>query len=361
MLCVDCGKEVDHLIGGSCASCFTERTKLLVAPEVVDIELCSHCRARHVGAHWVEADQELPMAWLREDAVRGALGVHERVDDVEVELLEEQKTEHQFDYQVVMSGQVDEVPVTAGATLQLRVRKGSCDRCSRLAGGYYAAILQLRASERDVTAGELALAHKLTSTELDRQLDAGNRFAFMAKEGPMHGGWDYYLGDIDAGRAVARTLQNRLGASVHESAKLVGRREGEDVYRVTFLVRLNLYSAGDVALETDRDAVVQVVQVARGQAACVDLTSYRRLKIPEKRLRRLGGDELFQEAVVVSREPGSMQLLDPVSLRAVDVPTPPDGAPEGDVAPVLRHEERLYLPALLPAAAAADPSRPNKA
>jgi len=51
-------------------------------------------------------------------------------------------------------------------------------------------------------------------------------------------GWDYFLVDTLAARALARLARQRLGASIKESATLVGRKDGVDVYRVTFCVRL---------------------------------------------------------------------------------------------------------------------------
>lgn len=59
--CVECGKLVPDLIGGSCPACFVSKTPLLDAPLVLDVELCAHCDARHVGNHWVDPDEEEPL------------------------------------------------------------------------------------------------------------------------------------------------------------------------------------------------------------------------------------------------------------------------------------------------------------
>ncbi len=341
MICVECGVEAERLIDGCCAACFAKGTQLMLAPEVIDLELCAHCNARHVGAHWVQPDASIPLDWLREDAVRGAIQVHARVGDAGVELVERAETERHFRYTVAMNGHVEEVPVTAQASLLLRVTRGVCERCSRMAGGYYAAIIQLRATERDVTEHELGRAHRYLSEELDRQQDTGNRMAFLSKSGAIHGGYDYYIGDIDAARAVARVLQQRLGASTQETAKLVGRREGEDVYRVTFLVRIRLFAPGDFAL-SDKTPV-QVHSIARGNASCVDLLHHRKMKVPEKTLRRLGGLDIIQEAILVSQDASGLQVLDPVTLRTQDLLRPDGWAGSAETVPVLRIDDRLYV------------------
>lgn len=339
MICVDCGADVPQVIGGSCPTCFTQRTPLLQTPEVVVLELCANCGARRAGAHWHDVAPDAPEDWVREQAVMDALGIHARVEAPIVDVEQRQLDERTFACKVAVHGHVDDADVDVEASLQLRRIRGVCDRCSRIAGGYYAAIIQLRATDRDVTPAELARSHELTAAELNRQINGGNRFAFLAKGGAMHGGWDYYIGDIDAGRNVARILKDRLGAVVSETAKLVGRREGEDVHRVTFLVRIRLFSPGDFAVQDGRPYLVTAVHPKSMQI--VDLESHRKSKVHEDDVTRLGGPELIEEAVLVSMDASGAEVMDPVTYRTVpllinDVP------PGAQSVPVVRHEERLY-------------------
>ncbi|MGB1585928.1 MAG: 60S ribosomal export protein NMD3 [Thermoplasmatota archaeon] len=339
MICVDCGADSDGLIGGSCAACFAKRTQLLAVPDVVQLELCANCQARHVGAHWHDVAPETPEEWLRHEAVHEACGVHHEVEDVHLDLGERQLDDRTFAYEIQMTGNVQDVPVSADAACQLRRIRGVCDRCSRIAGGYYAAIIQLRATERDVTPPELERAHQLISAELNRALDAGNRFAFVAKGGPMHGGWDYYVGDIDAARNVSRIFKERLSAAVTETAKLVGRREGEDVYRVTFLVRIRKFAPGDIAIKDHRPYAV--VQVHPKSMQVLDLETHQRTRMHEDDAKRLGGLELFEDAVLVSQDATGVQVMDPKSYQTVTLLCPEPIGPEG-IVPVIRFEERLY-------------------
>ena len=340
--CVECGSQVPRLIGGACPSCFIAKTPLLEAPLVLDVEVCAHCDARHVGAHWVDPDEGEPLEWVRESAARAALRVHAGVQGAAVQLTETPLDARNFRTRAHLDGSVEDVPVSYDRDIQVRMRRSVCDRCSRMFGGYYAAVIQLRASDRPVTPRELERAHRLVGDELDRQRATGNRDSFLTKSGPVPGGFDYYFGDIEGTRAVARALADKLGATVEEHAKLAGRQQGEDLYRVTFLVRVRLFAPGDFALVGDEP--VQFQSMARGRAFVVRLSDRGTDKVDEESLRRLGGPEILQEAVVVSSDAGHLQLLDPVSLRTVDVPRPPDYQ-AGPTAWVLRHEERLYLPA----------------
>lgn len=339
MMCVECGTEVPEVIDGSCASCFSQKNELLVAPEVTQVEICAHCRARHVGAHWYDVPPEDPEEWILEESMREALMVHQEVDvhDLQIKLLE--KDNKTFAVHVELDGQVQDVPIHAEADCLLRRSRGVCDRCSRVAGGAYAAIIQLRATERDMTDAELAVGHRIVAQDLDRQLESGNRFAYLAKSGAMHGGFDYYIGDIEAARNVSRRLKTRMGGTIQESAKLVGRREGEDVYRVTFLMRLHLFSAGDIVMRDHEPFAV--LQVHQKDLAVLHLERQRRDRMPTSHLRRLGGIELRQEAVVVSRGPDGVMVLDPDNHRTTTILVPED-VEVGETLPVVRIEERLF-------------------
>jgi nonsense-mediated mRNA decay protein 3 len=341
--CVECGKEVPLLIGGSCPECFVGKTALLQGPEVLDVELCAHCDARHVGNHWVDPDEGMPLEWIREEAARAVLKPHQSVSDRDLQLEETAQDERNFRHHATLTGSVEGVPITFEKDLIVRMKRSVCDRCSRMFGGYYAALIQLRATDRDVTDLEIKRAHRIVGDELDRQRASGNRESFLTKSGAVPGGFDYYLGDIEGTRGVARLLAEKLGATYEEHAKLSGRKEGEDIYRVTFLVRVRLFAPGDFGLVGEDP--VQFKSMSRGRAFVVRLSDGGTDKVDEEALRRLGGPEILKEAVVVSHDAANVQLLDPVSLRAVDIPRPPEFTPEATTW-VLRHEERLYLPAL---------------
>ncbi len=339
MMCVECGAEHPALIDGACAACFAAKQPLLVVPEVVQVELCAHCGARHVGAHWHDVPPEDPEIWILEESVREQLQVHQEVvvDGVDIELQE--KDNKTFAMSVAIHGAVQDVPIEATGSGLLRRTRGVCNRCSRVAGGAYAAIIQLRASERDMTDAELRIGHKVVQQELDRQLEGGNRFAYLAKSGALHGGFDYYIGDIEAARNVSRRLKARLGGSITETAKLVGRKEGEDVHRVTFLMRLDPVSPGDVVIHDKRPYAVLAVHQKALQV--LELERHIKSRIPMDHLRRLGGPELVQAAIVVSRGADGVMVLDPDTQRTTTLLVPEDVRVEETLA-VVRIEQRLF-------------------
>jgi nonsense-mediated mRNA decay protein 3 len=348
MLCVECGREVPGVIGGSCPDCFVKRTPLLTVPAMVDVELCAHCDARHVGAHWVDPEADAPLEWIREEAALASIQVHREVQEAQVEVDERELEERTFQATARLRGRIGQTRVEDSKEFLLRVKRATCDRCSRMFGGFYAAVIQLRATERDLTEDEMQRAHKLVGGEMDRLRAAGNREVFLTKSERVVGGYDYYIGDIEGGRVIARLLLERLGATMTEHAKLVGRQEGNDVYRVTFIVRIRRFAPNDLAIL--RGNVVQVLNLDRGRAHVQHLRDGRTDKVAEDDLERLGGREVVEEAVVVSRSATGVQVLDPKTLQTVDIAFPrdwKDQAPEG-VAYIVRHDDELYLSPMAP-------------
>lgn len=115
-------------------------------------------------------------------------------------------------------------------TTVLEIKEVLCPNCNRRAGGYYEAIVQLRADNVESRIEE-------THTILSR-LYARDKKAFIVEEMLLKGGADIKLGSTKAAKAVASHFKNKYGAEIKESASLVGRKEGKNLYRTTVLIRM---------------------------------------------------------------------------------------------------------------------------
>jgi 60S ribosomal export protein NMD3 len=245
--CVVCGRTDRPLTDGECADCFAARVPLVTAPERPVRVLCPTCGARLVGQHWEpsEAGDRLtgadltPLLEPRED-----VGIR-RVRWTEVGGHALQRT-LDGDVEVRFRGTERRVPVH----LVVRIEHRTCPTCSRRSGRYYTALIQLRgpADARRESAQD-------RRAWLDRRWEEGMvetrptwREAISWREA-LPEGWDYFLTDTIAARALARHLKQRLGAELKESATLYGRKDGRDLYRVTFCLR--------VAPPADRPAPVE--------------------------------------------------------------------------------------------------------
>lgn len=233
--CVVCGRTGRELVDGVCAACAAERTVLVGAPARVEVVLCPQCGARRVGARW-ERSGAPPIPSARD--LMPFLSVHPEVSVREVRWEEREvgRTVREMvgHARVVFRG----IERTVDIPLSVRTVARTCTDCGRRSGRYYTARLQLRGPEGSRTRRPRELKAQLVERweGLLGELRADVRRAISWTE-ELPEGWDVYLTDTLAARAIARLARQRFGAGVQESASLFGRKQGQDVYRVTFCVR----------------------------------------------------------------------------------------------------------------------------
>lgn len=234
--CVVCGRTDVPLVDGLCADCFARRTPLVRSAEAPVVVLCPTCGARKVSQHWERAGA--PVTLTGEDLVPFLL-VHPDVGVRRVRWTETganpmvREIEGDVDLRFRGTERHERVALT------VRVQHHTCPDCSRRSGHFYTSVIQLRGPEGRLRGAARVLRERLLS-RWDRVLPDARaewRRALSWKEERPEG-WDFYLTDTLAARALARLMKERLSAELKESATLWGRRHGEDVYRVTFCLRI---------------------------------------------------------------------------------------------------------------------------
>ena len=383
MFCVECGREVDDegsLVGGLCLGCFLERNPLLKVPEVVDLVRCPHCGAMKAKGGWREPsgqaggpkgrgkgrsrrarrDAAAETAAADDDGVAEAeamrLAVTGAVEET-MELIEGASIrslafnvvqEDRRSFLVGINAELEMCgePLAQDLDTHVRLRPEACPVCSRRMGSYYEAIVQFRgARTRPAAEADLAAARGLAEGEGAR-LEAASREAHIVKVQELKGGLDFYVSTQSAGAQLARVLASRFGAAISSTTTLAGRKEGRDLLRTTHLVRMPDIRPGDYVLydgelhrvlsSTDKEALLAPVP-GEGRRRTVSRSDREGLVL-------VGVESDVVEAVVVSSSPGEVQLLDPKTMRTVDLRTPPGFRLGGrETLGVLRHEGRLMI------------------
>jgi len=241
--CVVCGATDRLLTDGVCAECAADRITLLSAPKRALVTLCPHCGAREVGAHW---ERQGTSGILTSEDLTPLLEVPAEVGVRRVEWDETSATATVREFvgraRVRFRGIEREVEVP----LSVRTVHKSCPECSRRSGKYYTAILQLRGPAEGRPEKAIPLRARLDGewTRLVREMRPDWRKAVSWRE-ELPEGWNCFFTDSLAARAVAKLAKQRFGASLKESSSLVGRKNGEDLYRVTFCLRFPRRASDD--------------------------------------------------------------------------------------------------------------------
>jgi nonsense-mediated mRNA decay protein 3 len=246
--CVVCGATGRSLVDGVCAECAADRTVLLRAPERGTVTVCPTCGAREVGAHW---ERRGASRLLTAEDLSPFLDVHPEAGVRRIRWEETSATATVRTYvghaHVVFRGAARDVEVP----LSVRVVSKTCPECSRKSGKYYTAIIQLRGPVEGRAERPHALRARLEQEwqAILREAPSKWREALSWTEA-LPEGWDCYFTETLPARSIARLAKQRFGASLKESASLFGRKDGHDVYRVTFCLRFAGHPAASKAVGT---------------------------------------------------------------------------------------------------------------
>ncbi len=252
--CVVCGKTGRALTDGVCAECAADRTALVTAPERAVVTVCPHCGARKEGAAWKRAGAS-PL--LTADDLAPLVRVHPEAGVREIRWEERSATGTVRELaglaRVRFRGIEREVPIL----LSVKTEHQTCPDCSRLSGRYYTAVIQLRGSAGRATEKPKALRARLEGiwSEILAESRPDWRKAVSWQE-DLPEGWDVFFTNTLAARSITRIAKQKFGATIKESATLFGRKNGQDVYRVTFCLRF----ARPASPDSHRGAPAQVVE-----------------------------------------------------------------------------------------------------
>ncbi len=231
-----CGRTDQPLREGVCPNCDAGRRTLVRVADLPQVTICPTCGSRKERDRWLPSDSG---RFLGAEDLNRFL---EPAEDVGIrrahwtELGAEANTRtYSGNVDVRYRGLERSVPV------ELRVRwiAQNCPDCSRKAGHFFTAQIQLRGPEGRLPPGARHLRERLRlaweSIWPEGRDEWRTAFSFT-EERPE--GWDLYLTDTLAARGWAKLMKSRLGATTKESSSLYGRKDGRDVYRTTICVRL---------------------------------------------------------------------------------------------------------------------------
>ncbi|MEW6036247.1 MAG: NMD3-related protein [Candidatus Micrarchaeota archaeon] len=203
LICPKCGRSSDKVafVEAFCVDCYPVRIE---CPPKVEVEQCGRCGRARIRGEWTDIGRKR-MAEFILSKCRG---------DIESAEYDEESGEASFTMR--------QTGAVARRTIPLDIKKTICRDCSRISGGYFEGIIQLRGDPLKVRGHADMLVKRLSKK------------TFIAKEEEKDEGLDIYVGSSKAALEVITSL----GVKTLITKKLIGRDEGKRLYRTTFLLRL---------------------------------------------------------------------------------------------------------------------------
>ncbi len=336
--CVECGISTNQLVNGMCMECFLKDRTLVSLPDHVDLSVCTSC-----GQFlWRGEYQSMAPEKAISLAAKSALECIREGRIVKVTSVIEPRDTYNHAVTLQCRVAISDFETDAVASTIVRVKNTVCKICSRRTGNYYEAILQVRTAEKSLDPALQDEVLKKIEDFVDYTA-ATNPNAFITKMEIVPGGVDVYLSMIALGRELVKMLGDQYCAETDESSKLVGQtRDGIEMYRVSYLVRLPEFHLGDVVRYGKKYYILTRISNSGGKIKSLTNfqdTPVRRANMPELKVYMKASE--LEVADVISKSYGEIQIMDPSNYSMKDVLVPKD-AEIGETVKVARIDGILY-------------------
>ncbi|WP_121743971.1 60S ribosomal export protein NMD3 [Natronorubrum halophilum] len=332
-----------------CDSCYFENFDFVDAPDRIDVRVCAQCGAVYRGNRWVDVGAE-DYTDIAIEEVSEALAVHVDVEDVAWQIEPEQIDPNSIRMHSYFTGIVRGTPVEEQVMVPVKMARQTCTRCGRIAGDYYASIVQIRAKGRTPTSEEIERAKEIANTIVADMEATGDRNAFVTETSETDDGLNIKVSTNKIGKKISNKMVEEFGGTVNDAETLVTEdSDGNEVYRVTFAVRLPPYTPGHIIDLADDDGGPVLVRSARGNLKGTRVTtgehyeaSYEEGNSPDA--RKLGdSDDAVETTVVTVEDENAVQVLDPETYQATTVSRPDYFDPGAETVPVLKSRAGLHI------------------
>lgn len=376
--CYRCGiseNEGGPLIDGLCQVCFRKENPVLLMEDEINTELCQNCGSYKVRGTWVDPrtyELEELIFEVADTALVENLLLDERVKDVRIVSKDELKEIKEVPVGVAyvsfepIEWHIEYFPAIIIYEVEIRarihemqrelhhekkkvtvyVRQTVCPRCQKFLGGYFEAILQVRAEDRELTKEERDKISKLVEEKVD-EIMKRDRMGFIQDTVEKEEGIDFYMGSTSAARKLAQAIRDRYGGSISEAYQLVGqdRMTSKEVYRTSVSVRLPKFKRGDIV--SDKRGNVYKVEEVNGKGILLkNLTTHRNEHKDWKSAKRDRLDTIEHErieAMATSSTPREVQFMDMSSYEIFELEKPDFEIKEGEIYRLVRVKGKYYI------------------
>jgi len=337
--CPKCGKPSEN--DGLCNHCKVENTQWVVCDNRVKNIHCPSCGATKQVNTWTDTNRE--RADLAPDLAKSAVHLHPDVKKPSISVTVQEMSVNRSRATLTVKGLLYALPVEKTCTVELAWQKEQCDRCNRITGSYYEGLVQVRAENRLPSQFEIQTAGTIATQVEDSLQAGGERLSYISDMTEIKDGLDITVGSQHIGLLIVQGITAQLGGRYTTHPKLVGEKNGRQLFRITYLVRLPYYQKQDVVLVGKNYAEVEQVEARRVRV--FDLTEGRSRSVNTDQItRRIGNARLAEPALILYTSGDMVGVLDPTTLTTSEFRLVPWlDVKSGQDLHILRDGERLVL------------------
>ncbi len=292
--CVVCGKVTNELYDSMCRECYIKHRKLLETPPEVKVLLCPVCYSYYHRGKWVKGEGNL-IDILAEAIGRAVLAKSKvnavRVRDFRVRIPEETLRSGRIkggrivvDVEIVGTLRDEIEPYSERHTVPIRLQWRVCPVCLKIRAKKEEAIVQIRAEGRHLDDKERMVILAFIENLMAKLYESDRDAVILDYEiDSRSGGIDLHFTSKRIARIVASQLQREFLATLKESFKVVGWKDGREKTKETIAVRLPPFKVEDVILVGNRPMLVK--RIGGGKVYALDLEKSEVVVLRDRDLR----------------------------------------------------------------------------
>lgn len=311
--CPKCGKPTDH--DGLCSECKAGAIQWLSCDGRVQSVHCPACDAEKHGSVWTDTGRDRNT--VAYELARAALHIHPDVKSVDLRIRITDLSPNRSRAAITVNGMLYGQRVEGACEVAIAWVREQCDRCNRISGSYYEGVVQVRAEGRRPSPFEIQTGAAI-ATEAESTLQSGGeRLSFISDMTETRDGLDIVVGSQHIGLMIAQKITAELGGRYTTHPKLVGEKNGRQLFRVTYSVRLPFYQKRDVIRIKGRYA--EVVQVENRSLRVFDLSEGAIRSVRDDEVeKRVGNARDAEDAMVAYIDRDMVGIIDPKTSRTFE-------------------------------------------
>lgn len=339
MFCVECGREDQIYKDGTCLSCYLKTHTFTKGPKIIDLPTCPHCGSFKYKNTWLSA----LFADVLRRVIKNYFQISKELEKVDINS-ECKETNEDMPCKVFISGFIDNKEITEEHEILVHLKKTVCDVCSKRFGGYHEVIVQIRADNRKLTNNELKDIRRSVEFLVEDLKAKGNRSLFITDIAEAHGTIDFYISERGAGLMIAKKIQEQYGGEIKQSSKNIGMKDGRQMYRMTYLIRIPSYKKG-VFLKYN-NSFFHIVSIHGNKVKMVDLSKWEETTVDVKSIQKastIGGEELIKEMILINQKEDEVQIMDQKNYKINVVRKPKPVNFDSKTVKIVKLEDKLFL------------------
>jgi nonsense-mediated mRNA decay protein 3 len=161
------------------------------------------------------------------------------------------------------------------------------------------------------------MASGLADDVEDSLLTGGERLSFISDINIIRDGLDIIVGSQHIGLLIARRITAELGGRFSTHPKLVGERDGQQLYRITYSVRLPKYQKRDII--RFKKHYGEVIQADSRNLRVFDFSDGAIKVIADREVEMLiGSSHAAEDAMVAFSAGDTIGVIDPLTFTTHD-------------------------------------------